>query len=74
MFPVSSLLSGPEVMAEGQVGVRDQKNLAEEKGLSSPDSFQRNHLTSLWVSFLLCILEGMDQMFFQGSSGSEKFL
>lgn len=73
MLLVCSLLPGLEVMTEGQVGVRGQESLAEEKGLSSPDLFWENHLTSLWVSFHLRILQRVNQMFFQGSFGSEKF-
>lgn len=60
-------------MDQGQVGVRGQESLSEMKGVSSPDLFWGKHLTSLWVSFLIRILKGMNQMFFQGSLGSEKF-
>lgn len=70
MFLVSSLLSGPEVMAEGHgLGpgwCQDQESLAEEKGLSSPDLFPRNHLSSLWVSFLLRILRERTRCSFRG--------
>lgn len=60
-------------MGQGQVCVRGQESLAEEEGLSNPDSRWGNHVTAPWVSFLVCILKGIYPMFFQGSVGSEKF-
>lgn len=49
------------------------KSLAEEEKLSNADIFWASHVPALRVSFLICVLRGMNQMFSQGPSGSEKF-